>query len=81
MQGVNYAGGKIMQDIIIGKIYRHFKGNLYKVIGFAKHSETLEEMVIYSPLKTGDSWVRPATMWNEIVDDKGTKRFTLVEEG
>jgi len=69
-----------MQEIIIGKTYRHFKGNLYKVIGFAKHSETLEDMVIYSPLKTGDSWVRPLSMWNEIVDDKGTLRFTLTEE-
>ncbi len=70
-----------MQEIIIGRTYRHFKGNLYKVIGFAKHSETLEDMVIYSPLKTGDSWVRPLSMWNEVVDDKGTLRFTLIEEG
>jgi len=69
-----------MQEIIIGKIYRHFKGNLYKVIGFAKHSETLEDMVIYQPLKTGDNWVRPLSMWNEIVDDKGTLRFTLIDQ-
>ena len=68
-----------MQNIIIGKTYRHFKGNLYKVIGFAKHSETLEDMVIYSPLKTGDTWVRPLRMWNEVVDDKGTLRFTLLD--
>jgi hypothetical protein len=68
-----------MQDIIVGKTYRHFKGNLYKVIGFAKHSETLEDMVIYSPLKTGDTWVRPLRMWNEVVDDKGTLRFTLAD--
>ena len=69
-----------MQEIIIGRIYRHFKGNLYKVIGFAKHSETLEDMVIYQPLKTGDNWVRPLSMWNEVVDDKGTLRFTLIEQ-
>jgi hypothetical protein len=69
-----------MQEIIIGKIYKHFKGNLYKVIGFAKHSETLEDMVIYQPLKTGDNWVRPLSMWNEIVDDKGTLRFTLIDQ-
>jgi hypothetical protein len=69
-----------MQEIIIGKTYRHFKGNLYKVIGFAKHSETLEDMVVYQPLKTGDNWVRPKSMWNEAVDDKGTLRFTLVQE-
>ena len=60
-------------------IYRHFKGNLYKVIAFAKHSETCEDMVVYQPLKTGDNWVRPKSMWNEVVDDKGTLRFTLVE--
>mgnify|MGYP002624526435 CR=1 FL=1 len=64
----------------IGRTYRHFKGNLYKVIGIANHSETLEKMVIYSPLKTGETWVRPLSMWDEIVDDKGTKRFTLVED-
>lgn len=68
-----------MQEIKIGKIYRHFKGNLYKVIAFAKHSETTEDMVVYQPLKTGDNWVRPRSMWNEVVDDKGTLRFTLVE--
>ena len=69
-----------MQEIIIGKIYKHFKGNLYKVIGFAKHSETLEDMVIYQPLKTGANWVRPLSMWNEVVDDKGTLRFTLIDQ-
>ena len=69
-----------MQDILIGRTYKHFKGNLYKVIGFAKHSETLEEMVVYQPLKTGDNWVRPAKMWNEVVDENGTLRFTLIEE-
>ena len=69
-----------MQNIITERIYRHFKGNLYKVIGFAKHSETLEDMVVYRSLKTGDNWVRPMSMWNEVVDDKGTLRFTLIEE-
>ena len=68
-----------MQEIIIGKTYKHFKGNLYKVIGLAKHSETLEDMVVYQPIKTGDNWVRPLSMWNEIVDDNGTLRFTLID--
>lgn len=45
-----------MQKIEIGRIYRHFKGNLYKITGFAKHSETMEDMIVYTPLKTGDSW-------------------------
>ncbi|MBR1775885.1 DUF1653 domain-containing protein [bacterium] len=69
-----------MQEIKIGKIYRHYKGNLYKVIDFAKHSETVEDMIVYKSLKTGDTWVRPAYMWNEIVDNKGTLRFTEVIE-
>ena len=66
-----------MQKIEIGKTYRHYKGNLYKVIAFAKHSETVEDMVVYQSVKTGDVWVRPTGMWNETVDDKGTLRFTL----
>ena len=49
--------------------YRHFKGNLYEVIGTASHSETLEPMVVYRALYgEGGLWVRPAAMWNEIVD-------------
>ncbi len=69
-------------EIKLGK-YRHFKGNEYEVIGIAKHSETLEEMVIYRALYgDGGYWIRPATMWNEEVtrDGKTFKRFTLIEE-
>lgn len=64
-------------------IYRHFKGNLYRVIGVARHSETLEDMVVYQALYgEGGLWVRPAGMWNEIVQHNGvpTPRFTLIEE-
>lgn len=66
-----------MQEITIGKIYRHYKDNLYKIIAFAKHSETIEEMIVYQSVKTGDTWVRPKSMWNDIIDEKGTLRFTL----
>ena len=66
-----------MQEITVGKIYQHYKGNKYKIIALAKHSETNEEMIVYEPILTGNIWVRPKTMWNEIVDDKGTLRFTL----
>ena len=69
-----------MQEISIGKKYRHFKGNLYKIIGFAKHSETCEDMIVYKALKNDSTSVRPARMWNEVVDDKGTLRFTLIED-
>ncbi len=67
-----------MQEITIGKIYKHYKGNLYKIINFAKHSETTEDMIVYQSVKTGEIWVRPKNMWNEIIDDNGTLRFTLV---
>ena len=68
-----------MQEITIGKTYRHYKGNVYQIIAFAKHSETTEDMIVYKSIKTGDIWVRPQNMWNEIVDTKGTLRFTLEE--
>lgn len=69
-------------EIKLGR-YRHFKGNEYEVIGIAKHSETLEEMVIYKALyDDGGYWVRPAKMWNEEVerDGKTYKRFTYIGE-
>jgi len=50
-------------------IYRHYKGGRYEVIGIARHSETLEEMVVYRALYgEGGLWVRPASMWNEWVE-------------
>lgn len=66
-----------MQKIEIGATYKHYKGNVYKIIALAKHSETLEDMIVYQAVKDGKTWVRPQSMWNEIVDDKGTLRFTL----
>ena len=67
-------------DIKLGK-YRHFKGNEYEVIGFARHSETLEEMVVYRALYgDGGLWVRPAAMWQETVTRDGVTypRFTYI---
>ena len=64
-------------------LYRHFKGNLYRLLYVAKHSETLEEMVVYQALY-GEMgiWVRPAAMWNEHVerDSYCGPRFVPVEE-
>lgn len=71
-----------MEQIRIGR-YRHFKGNEYRVLYIARHSETLEEMVVYQALY-GEMgiWVRPAAMWNEIVEREGQtfKRFEYVGE-
>ena len=66
-----------MQEITVGKTYRHYKGNVYKIIAFAKHSETCEDMIVYQALKDSATWVRPYRMWNETVDSQGTLRFTL----
>ena len=53
-------------------LYRHFKGNLYKLLYVAKHSETLEEMVVYQALYVEQGiWVRPASMWNVHVERDG----------
>lgn len=69
-----------MEEIKIGR-YRHFKGNEYEVLYLAKHSETLEPMVVYRALYGEHGiWVRPASMWNEMVerDGKTHLRFTFI---
>lgn len=63
--------------------YRHFKGNYYELIGIAKHSETLEPMVVYRALYgEGGLWVRPASMWTEIVHKENYHgpRFQYVDD-
>lgn len=72
----------IMNKIKLG-IYRHYKGNIYKVLHIAKHSETLEDMVIYQDVSAPDKiWARPASMWDDDIeiDGKTVKRFELMEE-
>ena len=61
--------------------YRHFKGNEYQLLYVAKHSETLEELVVYRALYgDGGIWVRPAAMWNQTVIHEGESvpRFTYI---
>ena len=71
------------EKMLIGRTFRHFKGNRYRLEGYAKDSETLEEMVVYRQLYgEGGLWVRPATMFFETIerDGKIIKRFELEEE-
>ena len=71
-----------MVDITPGR-YRHFKGNEYEVLGVARHSETLEDMVVYrARYGDGGLWVRPASMRSETVEKDGYRspRFVPVEE-
>lgn len=64
--------------------YRHFKGNIITILEIAKHTETLEEMVVYE--HDGDVWVRPMSMFLEKVDKEKYPdveqeyRFIKIEE-
>ncbi len=68
---------------LIGREFLHFKGNRYRLEGFAKDSETLEEMVVYRALYgEGGLWVRPAKMFFETIERDGRKqkRFELIQQ-
>ncbi len=74
-----------MKEIELGK-YKHFKGGEYQVIGTARHSETMEVMVIYKPLyklQDGElkTWVRPLDMFFDHKEHQGetVQRFTLID--
>ena len=61
--------------------YRHFKGGEYALIGIAHHSETMEELVVYRALYGERGlWVRPVSMWTEVVERDGIRvpRFTYI---
>ncbi|MCD7946754.1 MAG: DUF1653 domain-containing protein [Oscillospiraceae bacterium] len=63
--------------------YRHFKGKEYRLLATARHSETLELMVVYQALYgEGGVWVRPAAMWDEYVERDGYAgpRFARMED-
>ena len=65
------------EEVTLGK-YRHFKGGEYEVIGFAKHTESGEKLVIYRSLNNeNDVWARPYDMFKETIwhDGKQIKRF------
>ena len=63
-----------------GQVYRHYKGHIYRVVGVAKHSETLEAPVVYSRADgEPDLWVRPAVMFAETLVD-GKSLFVLLQE-
>ena len=69
-----------LPSIPLGR-YRHYKGGEYEVIGVARHSETLEPLVLYRPLYNDSGlWVRPYEMFVESlqVDGKVSPRFSLV---
>lgn len=79
-----------MEQVKIGRVYRHFKGNFYFVENVAYDSETKEKMVVYKPLYNREDgktiWVRPEKMFLEEIPERpdnitGQKiRFELVED-
>ena len=77
-----------MKEVKVGGIYRHFKGHMIEIQMIAKHSENLENMVIYKHLGSGEYWARPEKMFLEEDDVSGRKdnvtgqktRFELIEK-
>ncbi|GBE16585.1 hypothetical protein BMS3Abin15_00406 [bacterium BMS3Abin15] len=70
-----------IDNVKLGR-YKHYKGKEYEVIGVAKHSETLEELVVYKFLyEDNDLWVRSRNMFleNVIVDGKEVERFKYIK--
>ena len=61
--------------------YLHYKGRVYEVFGTARHSETLEELVIYKNTENGLMWARPVSMWTEkvVYNGKVVPRFTKMD--
>ena len=58
----------MLSKITKGRTLRHFKGDIMEVLEIGKHSETLEEMVVYKHQNTNDIWIRPLNMFYDKVD-------------
>lgn len=75
-----------MEEIKVGRVYRHFKGNYYLVLSIAIHSETKEKLVIYQRVNEQPVYARPYDMFNSPVDKdkypevKQVKRFQIISE-
>lgn len=68
-----------MSEPVVGKYYKHFKGNAYQVIAIGKHHESGEVMVTYQNLNTGECHVRELASWQSRTKNK-LERFRLVEK-
>jgi len=71
------------KSVVVGGLYEHYKKLRYRVLAIARHSESLEELVVYQALYgDGGVWVRPVAMFveNILVDGELQPRFALVEE-
>lgn len=70
-------------SVKVNDVYRHFKGNIYKVIAIARDCEDLSEVVVYQNIDKGDIWTRPLDNFTETVnrDGKAFKRFEKINSG
>ena len=69
-------------SVEIGKKYKHYKGNVYEIITFAKHTETMEDLVIYKSVSDAKIWARPLVMFSEKVKDINgvlVDRFSIID--
>ena len=67
----------------MNQYYKHFKGNIYRVLHIAKHSETLEDMVVYQAMYGERGiWVRPLAMFEEEIERDGKifRRFSPITD-
>ena len=81
---MGYSGRSYQLKQMETGLYKHYKGNIYEVIGLAKHSETLEKLVVYKATYQNEGeniWVRPLAMFNETIRHNGesVKRFLKVD--
>lgn len=72
----------LAQSILVNGVYEHYKGLRYKIVGVARHSETLEELVVYQALYgKSELWVRPLSMFleNIVINGQSQPRFNLIQ--
>jgi hypothetical protein len=70
------------REIVAGQRYRHFKGEIYEIVGIGVHTETEEELVFYRDIQTGRLFARPLASFLSIpIASEKTPRFELIEEG
>lgn len=68
-----------MSELVPNGIYEHYKGNRYEVFGVGRHTETLEEVVMYQSLDGSDAmWARPLKMFLEEVEVDGVRQPRFV---
>ncbi len=72
-QGTLPTWSELAKSIVAGSIYEHYKKKRYKIVGVARHTETLEELVVYLALYgEGELWVRPLAMFLENIFVEGS---------